>query len=351
MDQPVSSQPSANDPPEPGRSAAGPIDVIGAGGIGCAVGYALAAAGRNVTFIDSDATKIAWGRAHGVCVDARPPLPAEFVHFDDWHPRAGTTVLLCTKCYDNAAVLARLSSDVNLTPIQNGFDPLLDARGHPHEGIASFVSECSPQRTHTRITRRGRLHLGVRRPPSPDNTLPDLAVTLRKAGLFRVEVVPDILPYKYTKLMYNAAISPLAAAAGLDNGQLLSIRPARRLFFELLRENYAILKGAGIALARIGPFHPDTVQRILRHRLLAQSLAWAFYPTLRGSYCSMSGDLPKGRTEMDNYNGHLIALAEARPCPLNRAVVALVKRMETERLTPGLGRLEELGKLCAAAAC
>jgi 2-dehydropantoate 2-reductase len=157
-----------------------------------------------------------------------------------------------------------------------------------------------------------------------------------------VEVVPDILPYKYTKLMYNAAISPLAAAAGLDNGQLLSQRPARRLFFALLQENYAILCDAGVPLGKVGLFHPHTVHRILRRSALANLLAWAFYPSLRRSYCSMSGDLPAGQTEIDYYNRHLIDLAGDRPCPLNRRVYRLIKRMEAERLPPGLERLDEL---------
>jgi 2-dehydropantoate 2-reductase len=316
------------------------IYVVGAGGIGCAVGYALLAGGNRVTFVESDPAKVEWGTRHGVQVDRRPPFPAEFVSFADWQPTAGSAVLLCTKCYDNAAVLARLPADVALIPIQNGFDPALDAQGHAWEGIASFVSECLPQRTHTRITRAGKLHLGLRRAGADGaNGLADL---LRQNDLFRLEVVADILPYKYTKLMYNAAISPLAAAAGLDNGQLLSVPVARRLFFQMLRENYTILHGSGITLAKIGPFHPDTVQWILRHRLAARSLAWAFYPTLRGTYCSMSGDLPKGVTEIDNYNGHLIAVAGARPCPLNRRVYELVKKMEREQLQPSAGVLNDL---------
>jgi 2-dehydropantoate 2-reductase len=173
--------------------------------------------------------------------------------------------------------------------------------------------------------------------------LPSLASALRSAGsLFTVEVVSDILPFKHTKLMYNAAISPLATAAGLDNGQLLSVPVARELFFELLQENYAILRGAGVELAKIGPFHPATVQRILSRRWLAGAMALAFYPTLRGSYCSMAGDLPLGRTEIDYYNGRLIALAGNRPCPLNRAVYQLVKRMEQQRQQPHRKMLDTL---------
>jgi 2-dehydropantoate 2-reductase len=243
-------------------------------------------------------------------------------------------------------VLRRLPEPVTLVPIQNGFDPALRGRGGNLEGIASFVSECLPHRTHTRLTRNGRLHIGAgyrdSSPAPDDRQLSPLVELLRRHAPFRVEPVPDILPYKYTKLMYNAAISPLAAAAGLDNGQLLSVPAARRLFFALLRENYEILQGAGIPLGVIGPFHPATVQRILRQPLVAAALAWAFYPTLRGTYCSMSGDLPAGRTEIDYYNGHLIELAGDRPCPLNRQVHDLVRRMERERLAPHAGMLRDL---------
>jgi 2-dehydropantoate 2-reductase len=320
-----------------------PLTIIGAGGIGCAVGYALRVAGVPVTFVDADAGKVAWGRSHGVRVDRRPPLSATFETFADWSPASGGTFLLCTKCYDNDAVLSRLSDGAQLIPIQNGFDPALEARGKALEGIASFISECAPHATHTRITRFGKLHFGTRvNQPSLARRANDIADCLRACEFFRVETVPDILPFKYTKLLYNAAISPIAAAAGIDNGRLLSLPKARRLFFALIRENYAILHNAGMPLARIGPCHPEKVARILRHGWVARAFAWAFYPTLRRTYCSMAGDLPAGRTEIDFYNRHLIDLAGAFPCPLNRQVYALVKRMERERMAPHLGVLDAL---------
>ena len=320
------------------------ITVVGAGGIGCAIGHALRSAGRSVTFVDADPDKVAWGRQHGVGIDGSTAQPAQFHHFADWRPAPGTVILLCTKCYDNAAVRARLPAEATLLPIQNGFDPALDARLGGLEGIASFISECHPHQTQTRITRPGHLHLGFRGPSAQGEgeCLRELAGLLTRHGQFQVRLVPDIRPFKYTKLMYNAAISPLAAAAGLDNGRLLSCRPARRLFFDLLAENYRILHDAGVTLGKIGPFHPATVQRILSQRVIANALAWAFYPTLRKTYCSMAGDLPAGRTEIDFYNRHLIDLAGDRPCPLNRRVYALVKRMESERTPPNLEVLREL---------
>ena len=325
------------------------ITVVGAGGIGCAIGYALCSAGQSVTFVETDPRKLQWGRQHGVGVLYRGARPAAFVPFDAWEPSPTGIVFLCTKCYDNAAVLAKLPPGVTLIPVQNGFDPLLEASGHALEGIASFVSECQPDIPVTDITRRGALHIGPRR--LADARHPDqagLAATLRKGGVFRVVEVASIEPYKYTKLMYNAAIAPIAAAAGIDNGQLLSVPVARQLFFGLLQENYAILTKAGVELGKVGPFHPRTVAGILRRRWLARLLAWAFEPSLRGTYCSMAPDLPKGRTEIDYYNRRLVDLAGLVPCPLNRGVVELIKRMERERIVPHRGVLEELRRLLAA---
>ena len=91
--------------------------------------------------------------------------------------------------------------------------------------------------------------------------------------------------------MYNAAISPLAAAAGIDNGQLLSVPAARKLFFALLQENHRILTAADIELGKVGPFHPSTVAWILRRRWLARLMAKCFEPSLRGTYCSMAGEI------------------------------------------------------------
>lgn len=312
------------------------VHIIGVGGIGCAIGHALCTAGVQVTFVDTDAAKIDWGRRHGVRVDDLPPRPATFLAFSDWRPPADGMIFLCTKCYDNAAVLEHVPHSAHLVPIQNGFDPLLQARGHIFEGIASFVSECVPHRTHTRITRRGKLHFGYRLSVIGSRPVVPRCIQILACSRIRVEIVADILPYKYTKLMYNAAIGPLASAAGLDNGQLLRRPRLRGLFFDLLRENYTILASAGLSLGKIGPFHPATVAAILRRPLIAHALAWAFYPSLRGTYCSMAADLPTGRTEIDYYNGHLIELAGDLPCPLNRRVYALIEWMQRAGIAPSV---------------
>jgi len=324
------------------------IHVVGAGGIGCAIAYALDAGGMPVTIVERSPVKLAAALREGVRVDQRPARMIPFAAFDEWKPESHATILLCTKCYDNAEVLSRLPATVTLVPIQNGFDPALERLGHVLEGIASFVSECPADRPHTRITRAGALHLGPRRPTEEPNLLSKLVEAFRRAGLFRVVEVAAIEPFKYTKLMYNAAISPLAAAAGIDNGKLLSNATARRLFFDFIQENYRILSAAGIPLGKIGPLKPATVVAILKRRWIARLFAFAFEPSLRGTYCSMAPDLPRGRTEIDFYNQRLVDLAGDQPCPLNRVAVTIIKRMERERLEPRQAMLYEFAKAFAA---
>ncbi len=312
------------------------IHIVGAGGIGCALGYALGAAGVPVVFVEANPRKIMAGIREGVQVEGHKPLEARFMSFESWKPPASATVLLCTKCFDNEQVLARLPRGISLIPVQNGFDPRLAAYGHEFEGIASFVSECDADRPHTRITRPGELHLGRRSADSRQLPRPALFNALAGSRLFRVVEVAAIEPFKYAKLMYSAAISPLAATAGIDNGAILSIPAARRVFFDLLNENFRILSEAGLPLEKIGPFRPATVAWILRRRWLASALAGAFEPSLRGTYCSMFGEIEKGRTEIENFNGYLVRLARRRgtPCPLNQAACDLVSRMTAERARP-----------------
>lgn len=318
--------------------------VLGAGGIGVTLAWSLARAGWDVTVIDANPRKVESGRKEGLTVVNFGTERPAFISFDEWAPSENAFTLLCTKTYDNPAVLGRLRNFDRLIPVQNGFDPELDRKGHPGEGIASYVSECERDRPVTRITRAGCLHFGPRRAVTPAELaqLDSVGASILKGGLFPVEFVENTQPFKAAKLMYNAAISPLAGAAGVDNGELLTDPLAKRLFFALLQENYAILKNAGVSLAKIGPFHPDTVARILRTPLLPSVMAMFFRPSLRGTYCSMAPDMVTGRTEIEAYNGHLIRLAGTLPCPLNRAAHALIREIVENRVKPAREHLRRL---------
>ena len=252
------------------------VHVVGAGGIGCAVGYALRAAGVPVVFVDDNPRKVEAGRRDGVTVEGRPAFSAEFVPFAEWEPPAGAKVLLCTKCYDNLAVLTKLPPGVELVPIQNGFDPQLHEYGHRHEGIASFVSECDRDRPHTRITRPGELHLGWRATQAPSQSESHSAPAMRvlaETELFAVHTVGDIEPFKHAKLMYNAAISPHGGGgrAGQRPSSCRCRRPAGSSSGSL-QENFSHpVGGRRPSWVRLGRSGRRTVAWILRRKWLAGS--------------------------------------------------------------------------------
>ena len=123
----------------------------------------------------------------------------------------------------------------------------------------------------------------------------------------------------------------------------LAIRWRSGFFFALLRENYAILRRSGARLARIGPFHPAVVDRILSVPGLARILAHLFRPGLRGTYCSMAPDMGTGRTEIAAYNGYLKRLARGVACPINTAVLNLMNAMIEQKRSPSREILAELG--------
>ena len=312
------------------------VQIVGAGGIGVFLGWFLARAGWDVNMIETKAAKLAVGRREGIRLNGESGQKVRFEAFDDWTPPEGALVLLCVKTYDNSPVLARISERGLLLPVQNGFDPQLENSTHPFEGIAAFVSECERDRPAARITRPGKLYLGGRRRLRPDegSALQELASAIQKGGWRDVQIVESIDSYKSSKLMYNAAISPLAAAAGIDNGELLRDPVAQRLFFALLRENYSILRRSGIKLARIGPFHPRVVNIILSIPGVAKTFAHFFRPSLSGTYCSMAADIESGRTEIAAYNGYLQHLSNGADCPINAAVIRMLETMKEKCLKP-----------------
>jgi 2-dehydropantoate 2-reductase len=335
------------------------VDVVGAGAIGVTVGYALLAGGVPVRFVEKDTHKVAAGNRHGVRLGTEPPRPAEFLLFDRWQPRPDRWVILCTKCYDNPVVLERLNPRIPLLPIQNGLDPALEAFPHSYAGIAAFVAQAQQEEPAARITRRGPLYVGRRHGPEGDGPSrgngPDhgngirrgdgsdrgesaaaLVTALRRSGHLHVRWKDNIRPIQAAKLWYNAAIAPLATLAGVDNAALLEHPALRRLFIALLRENYRILCQAGVRLGWLGPLPPPLVARVLRCRPLVALLAPFFARSLRGTYCSMSGDLTRGRTEVDAYTGALLHLARQAgvPAPLNTVLYELLQQAAACRLRP-----------------
>ena len=321
------------------------VYVVGAGGIGCIASWVLSASGYRVCVVEADSCRREWISQHGIQLSGwgtvRPLMidPANFQHLDV------NRVIVCVKSFDNPTVIPMVKHCKSVLMIQNGIDPRLNEIAHRTDGIVSFIGEAEKGTGRVRLSRLGALYLGCAFKNSAKEAsalwLRDLCPAFRRLGI-RVSGVGDILPYRNMKFVYNCAISPLASAAGVDNGKLLSDASLRKLFLGLLIENIAIMRAGGHALAKVGPFSPDRVAAILSSPWLARVLGYWFERSLRGTYCSMSDDFISGRTELPQYLGYLLEIAGPLPCPVNRLLYQEVQSLLVRGFGPEIGIVERL---------
>jgi 2-dehydropantoate 2-reductase len=140
-----------------------------------------------------------------------------------------------------------------------------------------------------------------------------LADLLTRGGL-RTTAMADSRGAQWTKLIFNAATSPVAALTGLTMGQLGGAAEARELVSGLAAEGCAVADALGITL------DDDPM-----------ALIDAAFSHAHGHQPSMLQDaLARRRTEIDVLNGGIVRMGRETgvPTPLNQAVTALVDGLE-----------------------
>lgn len=324
----------------------GEVHVVGAGGIGCVVAWALSMAGFRVCIVESNPVRREWMSQHGIYLEGWGTIRPTVVQPSLLQSQNLDRVVVCVKSYDNPSALPIIARSQSVLIIQNGIDFRLDAIPCRTDGIASFIGEAVKGTGHVRLSRTGALYLGSPAKHSGAQTATRIWHKIMKPvfhrlGIF-VKLVDDILPYRNMKFVYNCAISPLASASGVDNGKLLSDTSLRKLFLALLSENIAIMRAGGHALATVGPFSPDRVAAILSTPWLARLLGYWFERSLRGTYCSMSDDFVSGRTELPQYLGCLLQMAGTLPCPVNRLLYEEVQALLARGYGPDSGIVDRL---------
>ncbi|MHB8996424.1 MAG: ketopantoate reductase family protein [Armatimonadota bacterium] len=140
-------------------------------------------------------------------------------------------------------------------------------------------------------------------------------VEVFQQALLPARVVDNLLGTIWRKAVINAAINPLTAITGLENGQLLEQRHLRLLLAELATEAAAAAESIGIDV------NGDDITVVVEDvcRLTAHNRS------------SMLQDITHcRRTEIEQINGEFVraGIAGSVTTPLNRAMVALVKALE-----------------------
>jgi 2-dehydropantoate 2-reductase len=149
--------------------------------------------------------------------------------------------------------------------------------------------------------------------PAPMGEVEHLARLLTDGGL-RTHALKDARGPQWTKVIFNAATSPLAALTGLSVGRVCTDAGLGRQVDRLIAEAEAVCERAGIVLTR-SP-----------REAVAEAIAEAYHhePSM------LQDVLARRATEIDVLNGGVSA--EGRrvgvPTPLHDAMVALIQGLE-----------------------
>jgi len=209
--------------------------------------------------------------------------------------------------------------EATMTTVLNGLGAEEIVREHGNWPIVSAVTFMSGTRhsdTHVEYILDTETWLGPYE-ETPFERVQEIAETIVASGL-EAEALPDLRPAQWSKLIFNAAVNPVAALTGLPHDPHFAAddepTDLGHLVHGLVDEGKAVAEAAGIEL------HDDPWEM----NVLATQRGSAHYP-------SMLEDVDAHRkTEIELITGSLVRAAEQHdvPVPLHTLLYELVKAKE-----------------------
>lgn len=312
----------------------GGIWVVGAGGIGCAIGGRLAASRPgDVTFVDGWPAHVEAIRRDGLRVeypDTTLTLPVAATSIDALPAGEPDLILLAVKSYDTEAVvreLARVTSRAPIVSVQNSMNEGL---------IASFVGEArtvaavvhfdgqvvEPGRARQQFTST-RLIVGSWGPQGAAR-LPEVVRILRDARPTVIEVSDTIVGELWDKIVINSMMSAPTTLFDLSLGDFVADPRRAEISVAVARETMRVARAAGVTLVAptlfgcpVGDYAGERGSPAWQRAVSAVVAEFAGRTEL---FTSMSADARKRRpTEIALINGYIAARARDAgvPAPLN----------------------------------
>ncbi len=209
--------------------------------------------------------------------------------------------------------------DATMTTVLNGLGAEEIVREHGEWPIVSAVTFMSGTRhsdTHVEYILDTETWLGPYE-ETPFERVQEITDTIVASGL-RAEALPDLRPAQWSKLIFNAAVNPVAALTGLPHDPHFAAEhdptDLGHLVHALVDEGKAVAEAAGIDL------HDDPWEM----NVLATQRGSAHYP-------SMLEDVDAHRqTEIELITGSLVREADRHgvPVPLHTTLYRLIKAKE-----------------------
>ena len=290
------------------------ILIVGCGALATLFAARLSAAGENVTMLGTWQEGLAALRYRGACLEGAGSYAVRAT--DDPSTCRGTKFALVTVKSWQTERAARqladcLAGDGLAVTFQNGLG---------NNDILSGM--LGLQRVSRGVTTLGAALIGpgiVRSNGGGKITLEahskiSVLETALRVAKFDVNVLEDLLPTVWGKLMINAAINPLTALLRIKNGELLANPPARELMSKIAAETVSVAAALGVLL----PF--TDAERALEEvaRQTSDNLSSMLQDVLRGA-----------PTEVDFINGAIVRIGGQKnvPTPVNQVVLSLVNAL------------------------
>jgi 2-dehydropantoate 2-reductase len=217
------------------------------------------------------------------------------------------------------AATAHAFADGSVCTVQNGLGNEEALAGHVARVIrgTTFPAGRVVEPGHVQWDVKGDTTIGPFEPsPAPLEEVERLAEACSRAGL-PTEAVADARGPQWRKVIFNAATNPIGALTGLTHGRVCEDVALRKLVSELVDEGKAVAAAQGIVL-------DADPEELIDH---------AARPDVAYDHkASMLQDVEARRaTEIDYLNGGIVRFGRELgvPTPLNEAILALVKGLET----------------------
>jgi 2-dehydropantoate 2-reductase len=300
------------------------VAVVGAGAVGCYYGGMLARAGVPVTLI---------GRPAHVEAMRRDGLRLSSAAFDehiavdasaDIAAVAGATlVLVCVKSTDTESTAAELAPhlapDARVLSLQNGVDnaPRLQAvLGRPVAPAVVYVACEMGGPGHVRHLGRGELVIPSDMGATPGTSSDAVVALFARTGV-PVELSDNVVGALWGKLLLNCGYNAISAITDVSYGRMVTLPGIAQTVHDAVVECLAVAKALEVTIPG------DVFAAVAR---IATSMP--------GQVSSTCQDLRRGKpTEIDHLNGYIVREGERLgiATPVNRALQALVKALETTR--------------------
>ncbi len=259
---------------------------------------------------------------------------------------ADDVVLLCVKSQDTDEAIRALravTEDVPVFCLQNGVQNEEIAARYFPKIYGARISVGGIFLTNGEVVSEGASFVFLvigRYPTGVDDVVETVATSLRAAG-FSVMVTPDIMPYKWGKLMRNLAnaVGAITNATGDDNNRIAEA--ARQEAQEILAQ--AGINWIWVVAEEAAPKQPE---RPTQQHSIKDAEA-EMRPTRAQNSTWQSLARQQGTVETEFLNGEIVRLAKklGLRAPINETLVHITQQMAAKRELPGKYTPSELLKL------